>query len=605
MTTVAAPALPHWDLSSVYPSLDSPELAAATRSIVTQLDALEAYLDAHAIAQGRPPADPAPAAVASVIAGYLERANALLRLFSTVRAYLSGHVATDSFNPAAKRQFSELQLLGVRLQQQGVRFAGWLGERAADLPALTAAHPLAQKHAFFLQETAEQSRYLMSEAEETLAAELGVSGAQAWSKLQGTICSQLSVPFERAGTTQALPLPALQNLYHDPDPDVRRRAYEAELAALASVREPLAACLNGVKGAAVTLAKRRGRTDPLHAALDDSRIDRATLDALLGAMQDSFPAFRRYLKKKAERLGRPALPWYDLLAPLGTSERTFTFPEAEAFIVEQFGSFSPRLAEFARRAFIGRWIDAEPRSGKRGGAFCMGLPAVEESRVLMNFDGSLDQVFTLAHELGHGFHNACLAGQPALLRGLPMTLAETASIFCETIVTEAMLAEAAGPAEELSILETFLMGTTQVVVDIASRFRFESEVFARRAQAELSAEDLCALMLQAQAETYGDGLDLSVRHPYMWTWKPHYYYAGLSFYNFPYTFGLLFGTGLYALYQERGPAFIPDYEALLAHTGQGKAAELAGRFGIDLRGRAFWENSLKVIERRIDRYCEL
>ena len=596
MTVISAPALPHWDLGNVYPGLDSDGLAAATRSLIDQLDALDAYLDEHGISKNGRPADAAPEALAAVAAGYLERADALLRLYTTVRSYLWSFVTSDSFNTTAKRLYSEFQRLGVRLQQQGVRLEGWLGGLGETLAAVIPAQALTRQHAFFLQEAAEQSRYLMSEAEESLAAELGVSGAQAWSKLQGTVCSQLSVPFERQGKLEQLPLPALQNLCHDPDPDVRRRAYEAELAALAAVREPLAACLNGVKGAALTLSQRRGRPDPLHGALDDSRIDRATLEAMLGAMTDSFPAFRRYLKKKAERLGRPTLPWYDLLAPVGARERTFSFAEAEAFIVDQFGRFSPRLADFARQAFAGRWVDAEPRSGKRGRAICKSLPSVEASRVLKN---------NLAHELGHGFHNACLAGQPMLLRSLPMTLAETASIFCETIVTEATLAEASGPAEELAILETFLIGVTQVVVDISSRFRFEAEVFARRAQAELSADDFCDLMLKAQAATYGDGLDPEIRHPYMWTWKPHYYYPSLSFYNFPYAFGLLFGIGLYALYRERGAAFIPAYEALLAHTGQGKAADLAGRFDIDLRGRAFWENSLKVIERRIDRYCEL
>lgn len=600
---MTATPLPHWDLTNVYPGLESEALAAGLRSLTEQLDALEAYLAAHQITSAAPAA--APDTLAPVIAGYLERQNAALRHYATVRSYLWSFITTDSYNAAAKHLYSKLQRQGVRLEQIGVRFAGWLGVNAAALPAVCAADAAARQHAFFLQEAAEQSRYLMSEGEEALAGELGVSGAQAWNKLQGTVCSQLSVPFEQAGVTRPLPLPAVQNLYHDPDPDVRRRAYEAELAALASVREPLAACLNGVKGAALTLAKRRGRPSVLHETLDDSRIDAATLEAMLGAIDASLPAFRRYLQRKAARLGKPALAWYDLHAPLGASERTFTFPEAEAFIVDQFGRFSPGLAGFAQRAFAGRWVDAEPRDGKRGGAFCMGVPALEESRVLMNFDGTLDSVFTLAHELGHGFHNACLAGQPMLLRSVPMTLAETASIFCETIVTEALLAEAGGPAEELALLETFLLGTTQVVVDIASRYRFESAVFARRAQAELSAEDFNTLMVNAQTETYGDGLAPDARHPYMWAWKPHYYYAGLSFYNFPYTFGLLFGTGLYALYRERGAAFVSAYEALLAHTGQANAAELAARFGIDLRGRKFWEDSLRIIERRIDRYCEI
>jgi len=287
------------------------------------------------------------------------------------------------------------------------------------------------------------------------------------------------------------------------------------------------------------------------------------------------------------------------------AERHFSLAEAEDFILHQFGQFSGRLAGLAERAFANRWIDAQPRAGKRGGAFCMWVPGVRESRVLCNFDGSLDQLLTIAHELGHAFHNECAAGLLPLQTLTPMTLAETASTFCETLVTEAALAHATSPAEELSILETFLIGATQVVVDITSRFMFEQEVFERRAQAELSADDFCEIMLRAQRATYGDGLDERCLHPYMWAWKPHYYRSELAFYNYPYAFGLLFGTGLYALYQARGPAFVADYEALLAGTGLAAPAELAARFGIDIRQPQFWRDSLAVIERRIDRYLTL
>ena len=235
----------------------------------------------------------------------------------------------------------------------------------------------------------------------------------------------------------------------------------------------------------------------------------------------------------------------------------------------------------------------------------MGLPGIGESRILCNFDGSLDQLFTIAHELGHAYHNDCQTGKPELQTVTPMTLAETASTFCETLVTDAALAAAASPAEELSILETFLTGATQVTVDITSRYLFEKEVFERRAEAELSADDFCEIMLRCQAATYGDGLDERYRHPYMWAWKPHYYRTELSFYNYPYAFGLLFGIGLYAEYQQRGQAFLADYQALLAATGEASPADLAARFGIDLRAPAFWEASLAVIGKRIERYISL
>ena len=602
--------LTHWDLSKLFPGLESAEFQAAVDELTQLLDALDAYLDQHEIARAAGSPNGAPAdgvALAPVVSGFLERMNAALTLNISVQTYVRSFVTTDSYNTTARRWQSRLEQAGVRVRRQATRFEGWLGQRPAALPDLLAQPGATAEHAFFLSETIEQSRYLMSEAEETLAAELALSGESAWSKLQGTIASQVTAPFARNGQAEVLPITALQNLRYDPDPDVRRRSYAAELAAWETVREPLAAALNGVKGAKSTLDRRRGRTDALHSALDDARLDRATLDTLLGAMQASFPAFRRYLRRKAERLGHAALPWWDLYAPVVPTEavRRYSFEEAESLIVEQFATFSDDLAGLARRAFKERWIDAEPRAGKRGGAFCTYLPLVKESRILVNFDGSLDQVFTIAHELGHAYHNHCLVSKQPLQRLTPMTLAETASTLCETIVTNAALAAARGPAEELAILETDLIGATGVIVDIYSRFLFEREVFARRAQAELSAAELSEIMLRCQRETYGDGLDPNALHPYMWTWKPHYYRTDISFYNFPYAFGLLFGIGLYALFQQRGPAFVPEYNALLASTGEAAPADLAARFGLELRAPQFWQDSLAVIEKRIDRYLEL
>ena len=365
--------------------------------------------------------------------------------------------------------------------------------------------------------------------------------------------------------------------------------------------------MNGIKGTVNTLNRHRGRVDALHAPIDGARIDRPTLEAMLGAMEASFPVFRKYFKAKAKRLGSEKLPWWDIFAPTGNTSRTFTFDQAKEFICEHFNEFSPELSDFARHAMENNWVDAEQREGKRGGAFCMGLPLVKESRVLSNFDGTLSQVSTLAHELGHGYHNfnRYQAGKTALQSDTPMTLAETASIMCETIVKHAALKQAADPQEQLAILEVSLIGHAQVIVDIYSRYLFEKEVFERREKSELSADEINDIMERAQKATYGDGLDERYLHKYMWTWKPHYYYAGLSFYNFPYSFGLLFGTGLYAIYQQRGAEFVPDYKNLLASTGEANAAELADRFGINIRTSKFWEDSLAVIAGEVDRYCAL
>jgi pepF/M3 family oligoendopeptidase len=392
----------------------------------------------------------------------------------------------------------------------------------------------------------------------------------------------------------------IRNLSYDPDREVRQRAYQAEIQGWHSIRATVAACLNGVKGTAITLARRRGRASVLETALEDNRIDQATLDALLGAIRESFPVFRRYLASKARKLNLDRLAWWDLFAPLG-AHLAMDWSQAREFIIDKFSGFSPGMGDFARRAFDQDWIDVGPRDGKRGGAFCMPVVGVDESRVLMNFDGSFEQVSTLAHELGHGYHNDCQSGLPPLLRGAPSTLAETASIFCETLSAEAALVDAP-PDEQLMILEAQLAGATQVCLDISSRYLFETAVFARRPECEISPDEYCDLMRAAQRETYADAVEESTYHPYMWLWKPHYYTYSGNFYNFPYAFGHLFGLGLYAIYRQEGPSFVPRYNELLRATGQDYAAPLAARFGIDITRPDFWRGSLAVIDEQVRRY---
>jgi len=399
---------------------------------------------------------------------------------------------------------------------------------------------------------------------------------------------------------EVLPVTAVRNLAFDADAGVRRAAYEAELAAWDSVSVTLAACLNGVKGQASVLNRRRGWPDDLAPALFANAVEPAVLAAMQGAVVESFPAFRRYLRAKARLLGHAegaGLPWWDLFAPVGDPAASATsWEQATATVATAFGSYAPPLRALAERAVRDRWIDAGPRDGKRGGAFCMSVRG-DESRVLLNFNGSVDGVSTLAHELGHAYHNTQLAGRTALQRQTPMALAETASIFCETILLQSLLAEAP-PAERLVLLETDLQGSCQVVVDIHSRFLFERAVFERRAKRTLSVTELRELMTWAQREAYGDGLDAGALHHDMWAVKPHYY--STAFYNWPYTYGLLFGIGLYARYREDPDRFRAHYDDLLSATGLASAVELGQRFGIDVADEGFWAASLAVLTERVD-----
>ena len=605
MATIATTdLLPHWDMTTVYPSLDSPEFTAGFTHVTAEVAALVDLFDQHDVS-ARDAAPLTPETVAAVEA-VLGQFNAVLDAMATLSFYIAAFVEVDSRDALAQAKQSELRQHEVILQKLETRLIAWVG--TLDVEAVIERSAVATNHDFWLREAKRAASHLMSAAEEDLAADLGLTGGTAWSKLHADLTSQLVARIDPDGAGERdLPMSAVRNLAHHADREVRRRAHDAELRAWEGAATTLAAAMNGIKGEVNTLTTRRGWHQPLDAALVANRIDPETLAVMLGAAQEAFPDFRRYLHAKSRALGVPSLAWYDLFAPVrpvgDTDGRVWTFAEAERFIVERFGASSTRLRDLAARAFRERWIDAEPRAGKGGGAFCAWLRA-GESRILANYTPSYSGVSTLAHELGHAYHNLNQANSTPLQRRDPSTLAETASTFCETIVRHAALDDAS-PGDQVEILEGVLQDATQIVVDISSRFRFEQAVFAQRRDRDLAVAELNEAMLAAQRATYGDGLDGATLHPYMWAVKPHYYSAEESFYNFPYLFGLLFGLGLYAVSQAEPAGFHQRYDELLASTGRGDAATLAARFGIDLRTPAFWRASLAVVRADIDRFEQL
>jgi pepF/M3 family oligoendopeptidase len=589
--------LPHWDVTAIFPALSSREFAAAHEGLGASIDRLRALYDEHDIHAG-PPHAPSPQEVGALEA-VLAATNEVLRDLRTLNAYLHTFITTDARNDDAARLRSQLQARQATLDALTARLDGWVATLGAE--QLAAASPLAADHAYPLHRAEASAQHRLSEGEEDLLAELSVTGSKAWARLHGEMTSRLQATVATPdGTTTRLPMAIVRALATHPDPRQRRSAFEGELIAWEEASVPLAAALNAIKGEANTLNRRRGWDDALEPALFANGVDRPTLEAMQEAARATFPDFRRYLRAKAALLGHHGgLPWWELFAPVGESGPSVDWETATAAVGNAFAGYSPALAALAHRAIDERWIDAEPRDGKVGGAFCVSMRD-DESRVLLNFDGSWDGTQTLAHELGHAYHNTALAQRTPLQRQTPMALAETASIFCETLMGAAALNGTMG-AERLARLDTDLTGACQVVVDIDSRFRFESRVFERRATGTLGVTELCDMMSEAQVETYGDGL--ASLHPYMWAVKTHYYSS--AFYNWPYTFGLLFGIGLYAHYAEDPERFRAGYDDLLSATGLASAADLAGRFGIDVRSGDFWASSLDVIRGRIDEYVAL
>lgn len=590
-TATSHQALPHWNLDQYFPGVTSPEFANGFAELKRKVSEFSSIVDEITGGVSDPVA--AHDRAMTLLIDALEDA-------SLIMTYLSTTLAVNSRDDDAQRAISEAQIALIPLRQANTRLTAWIGEQ--DVEHLIASSELARQHEFLLRKTKVEAEHLMSHEEEALASELTLSGGSAFGKLHDDLTSQIMVRFEkRPGEEVELPMSEVRNLANDPDREVRRRAFEAEVAAWKQWETAIAAALNGVKGEHVTLARKRKWESALDQALFQNHIDRTTLDAMMTAAREAFPDIRRYWKAKAKALGVDKLMWFDIVAPVGENTRVWSWDEGMAFLLEQFGTYSDKMRALAQRALDEEWVDAEPRPGKSDGAFCANTRD-GKSLVMANFTPSFDGVSTMAHELGHAYHNLCEKDRTVLQKmETPMTLAETASTFCETILRKAAI-EKGTDDEKFSILEGALVDAGQIVVDISSRFLFEKAVFEKRAERTLTADEFCELMLDAQKQTYGDAIAEDGLHPYMWAVKSHYYSPNRAFYNYPYMFGLLFGLGLYAKYQEDPDGFRASYDDLLASTGMADASELAARFGFDIRTPDFWRSSLDVIRQDIDEF---
>ena len=472
----------------------------------------------------------------------------------------------------------------------------------SNLDELIAGDAFLQEYSYYLHELQKSAKYLLSEDVEAAIAGMDISGGNAWSDLQGYLTSSVKVDYNNEETT----LSGIRNLAYDTDQNVRKAAYEAELAAYDKIKDAIAFSLNSIKMQDITVCQMRGHASPLDKVLFNSKMQRATLDALLEAMKEYMPNFHEYLKAKAKALGHTnGLPWYDLFAPMGTSDKKYSVEEAKAYLMNIFEVENPRLAKIVDRAFEENWIDFFPREGKVGGAFCAGLESEKQFRVLTNFDGSMSDIVTLAHELGHGYHDFMIFDNRPLNTQYSMPVAETASTFNENIVMNYAIKNASSDDEKLALLEGQLSDATQIICDIYSRFLFESKVVENRSENFMFADELCNIMLEAQKEAYGDGLDHNVLHPYMWACKGHYYSAHLGFYNFPYAFGGLFARGLYAKFVQEGPAFLEKYNYMLKETPVRSVEDVAKLCDIDLTKKDFWLMSLHSFDESIAEFKRL
>lgn len=577
-----------WSLEEFYKGLDDTAYEADVTALEREIEHLETLVKEGCGVTG---ADGAERLLLSL--------EHITELATKLFAYLSMRQSVNTEDGDVMAQMNRIS----RLMSKGAAAdaaARKLLARMGDIDVLSAGSEVVAAYTFFLKENQKRAAHLLSDEQEEMISAMNMTAGSAWSQLQSYLTSTVKVDYEGAQVT----LSEIRNMAYNPDAKVRRAAYEAELAAYERIEDAVAFSLNNIKNQVTMLAEKRGYESPLSMTLEQAHMSRATLDAMMGAIGEYLPLFRKYLRRKAGLLGyENGLPWYELFAPMGKIDKTYTIEEAKAYLCDTFSAFTPEMSDMMREAFENRWIDFYPHKGKEGGAFCGGLPWLRQSRILTNYDGYFGSVGTLAHELGHAFHNRQIENERPLNWDYPMPVAETASTFNELHLARHALKTAEGE-ERLYLLDGDLREQTQTIVDIYSRYLFETAVFEQSRNKFLMAQDLKELMTDAQKQAYGEGLDENFLHPYMWVCKSHYYSESLSFYNFPYAFGNLFALGLYSMFLKEGEAFVPKYKAMLKATPCSSIEACGAMMGIDLTKKDFWIESLKQIAVHVEEFCK-
>ncbi|PAT02098.1 oligoendopeptidase F [Candidatus Izimaplasma bacterium ZiA1] len=579
-----------WDLSKLYASYESPEFKKDFASLDEYIKKAHSFKEKFQNNKDQ----------VKTLRDFLILSEEVELVIGRLYSFCGLQTATNTTDEESNNYVVQLQMKLSEFTEPQTLFVKFVSQ-IENFEDVIKNDEMLSKFEYILKESVKTHKFNFNEKTETLLSKLGQSGSGLWGRLQSVLTSTLEVEYNG----ETITLPEVRNLAYDKEQEVRKNAFLAELESYKKIDKSIAFALNGIKSEVNTITSARGYQGGLDKSLINSRIQKSTLDAMLEAMKDSLPEFVKYFQRKAKILGhKGGLPFYDLFAPIGASAKEFSIEEAQKYIIDNFKTFSPHLEDLATRAFNDNWIDYVPYKGKVGGAFCANLNSIKESRILSNFTGSFSDVITLAHELGHAYHGDNVFNESVLNAEYTMPVAETASTFCETIVMKSALRDAE-KEEKIYLLESSLQDASQVIVDILSRYLFEESVFDGTKTGFLDENKLKELMESAQLQAYGEGLDKDYLHPYMWVNKGHYYSGNLSFYNWPYAFGLLFAKGLYKQYQEQGESFTGKYDKLLQNTGKLSVEDVAKLANIDVTDKQFWMGSLDIIKEDIKLFLEL
>lgn len=599
MTTATkiAPA-PRWDLESIFPggsaSAEYKKHREQTASDIAKADKMLSALPADYNAGADQWVE-----FALLLQSIAEDLELTISFAGCLTSQNVDDSAADTITGEGYVQYAEWQKLSTKFEAMAVALSDADWKKFIERPELN-------EMGFFLSERREIAKSKMDVERESLALDLGVNGLHAWNQLYDKMAGELKVDFEHNGSSETLSLGQLATKFSDPNRDVRAKAFKLMTEAWNSRADLAAMTLNSLVGFRLSLYKNRKWDTIMKEPLTATRMEEATLDTMWDVIQKNTAKLKPYIDAKKKLLGIDKYRWYDEFAPCGAADKLYSFEEAGAFIIEKTRSFSDHMADFFQMALDKRWVEAENRPGKRGGAFCTGTGKLRQSRVFMTYSGTYENLLTLAHELGHAYHSYVLKDKANFATYYPMNLAETASIFAETLVTDAAYEATSDPGEKLMLLEQKLQNAYVLFCDIQSRYLFERSFYPERQKGIVSKDRLNELMIEAQKKSYGELLDESGYHPLFWCSKLHFYISDLPMYNFPYTFGFLFAGGVYDRAKKEGSGFADKYRALLADTGSMRTEELATKhLGVDLTKPDFWTDAVTRAVADVDEFVRL
>ncbi|SES18593.1 M3 family oligoendopeptidase [Salipaludibacillus aurantiacus] len=585
-----------WNLDTIFPGgSGSKKFKAHLEELETELTAFQAEMDRTQEEENED---------VDLWADYVNRAQEVGKKAREASAFISCLTAQDVTDDLAR-------LLGGKTKQLASKYASvmttideqLLAFNSEQWGAFTARDDMNQI-LFNLNERRENAKDKLPGDKEKLIQSLSVDGYHAWGEMYNTIVGRMKVEIEENGETKALSVGQASNKLSDKSREKRKHVFDRYEKAWAQESDLFASTLNHLAGFRLETYGARGWDDVLKEPLQINRMKKETLEVMWQTISENKEAFVKYMNRKAELLGIERLAMYDISAPLSENVSEVSYDDAADMIVSQFNKFSPKMAEFAQKAFDEEWIEAESREGKRPGGFCTSFPMSEQSRIFMTYDGSASNVATLAHELGHAYHQYVMNDLPQISQRYAMNVAETASTFAEMIVADATVKAAKTEEEKIQLLDDKLNRSVAFFMNIHSRFLFETRFYDERKNGPISKERLNELMVEAQKEAYCESL--SDYSPSFWASKLHFHITGVPFYNFPYTFGYLFSMGIYAKASEEGAAFEEKYIDLLRDTGRLEVEELAIKhLNVDLTKPEFWQKAIDFLKQDLDTFMEL